>query len=138
MKVSSMKWENRFSVGVKVIDDQHKKLVALISEIEYLHKQDSIDVKQAAGVLQELKKYTLTHFSEEEEVMQRHGFAGLERHKKLHQEFIDKVELFESKFEKGPKQVLDIMLPFLSKWLRYHILVEDKRYSKNVDEKFKL
>ena len=138
MKVSSMKWENRFSVGVKVIDDQHKKLVALISEIEYLHKQDSIDVKQVAGVLQELKKYTLTHFSEEEEVMERHGFVGLERHKKLHQEFIDKVELFESMFDKGPKQVLDIMLPFLSKWLGHHILVEDKRYSKNVDEKFKL
>lgn len=133
-----MIWDNSLSVGIEIIDQQHKKLVDLINEIEELNKYDHIDVKQVSAIIHELKKYTQTHFSEEEKVMERHGYIELNRHKKLHRSFIEKVELFEEKFEKGPKQVLDIMLPFLSKWLANHIMVEDRRYSKHVDKKFKL
>ena len=131
-------WETKFSVGVEVIDKQHKNLVDLINSIETCNEKDTIDVKQVSSIIQKLIHYTQTHFKEEEEVMRRHAFAGLERHKKLHKDFIDKVKLFEDKFEKGPKQVLEIMLPFLTKWLQHHILVEDKKYSMNVGEKFRL
>ena len=137
-EVKVWEWDKKFSVGVDAIDKQHLQLVNLINKIEELKNKEPIDVKKVSMIIQELIVYTQSHFTQEEEVMRRHAFVGIERHKKLHQTFIEKVKLFEEKFEKGPQQVLDIMLPFLTKWLQHHIMVEDKKYSINVGEKFKL
>ncbi|NCB55450.1 MAG: bacteriohemerythrin, partial [Epsilonproteobacteria bacterium] len=68
-------WEPAFSVGIAVIDNQHKRIIDYINELNNaLVYRDS---EKAKEVLSYLVDYTLSHFSFEESLMQEAGYAML-------------------------------------------------------------
>lgn len=121
-------WTPQLSVGVAMIDDEHKKLFAIANDLH-----DAMTKREAAGkvgkVLDELANYTRTHFGHEEAEMAKHKYPGLAVQRQQHAEFLKRVGELQASFRKNPgAQVLTLdVWDFLSKWLTGHIKVLDKQ-----------
>lgn len=82
-------------------------------------------------ILDRLKRYTIEHFSREEEYMTKAGFPGLGEHLKEHENFNEWLETIRStyaRFPQSPFIIGDSVNDYLQCWLRHHILTEDMKY----------
>ena len=127
-------WNNNLSVNVIEIDMQHKKLVAMINDLN-----DAMKIgkgKEAIGkILNDLIVYTATHFKTEERYFAKFGYPDTADHKKEHAAFVQKVNEFKDGFDTGKVTLTIEVMKFLSDWLFKHIMVIDKNYSKFFNEK---
>ncbi len=123
-----MAWEEKYSVHVPMIDEQHKKLFALINQLhESMSKGKANDVM--GRVIAELVSYTKTHFAAEEKMLQSKNYPDLKAHQAQHHKFVEKVEQFQKEFAGGKMTVSNEVISFLRDWLTGHILKTDKLYS---------
>jgi len=121
-------WDDSLSVKINSIDDQHKKLVAMINEF-----YDSIINRTSnEGLLKlisEMKNYTVVHFSHEEKLMKQLNYPDFVEHKKEHDLFVAKVLDVEEKTKSGKLVVSIEITTFLKDWLKSHINGTDKKYT---------
>ncbi|KAF0118367.1 MAG: hemerythrin family protein [Rhodospirillaceae bacterium] len=127
--MSLMTWNDSLSVGITVIDDDHKKLVAMVNDL-----YDSMQVgrsKEATGrVLQGLIDYTLTHFAREERFFAETGYPASTTHKREHEDLTRQVIDVQKKYSSGSSSILSVQLMgFLKNWLLNHIQGSDKAYA---------
>jgi len=118
-------WEDQYSVGVRGIDDQHKKLFDIINDLHWA-KNNSGGRKFIAEILNRLMVYAMAHFSVEGEIMLRHGYSNYAKHVAAHEGFIEKVEQFIREYNSGTVDISEEILSFLVKWLRVHTTGEDR------------
>jgi hemerythrin len=119
-------WRQDYSVGVRVIDQQHKRLVFLINEL-FQAMQTGKGSQSTGEVLKGLVDYTRSHFRTEEDLMKTHGYPGFLAHKKEHDDLTGQaVELLRESQEGRLTVALDTSR-FLKEWLATHILGTDKR-----------
>jgi hemerythrin len=85
-------------------------------------------VTREARSLEELERYTVTHFTAEESFMRTHNYSGFDAHKTQHDGFISRLRQEREAVEAGATLSLD-MINFLKDWLINHILVQDKTYA---------
>jgi len=127
--MKKIEWTNRLSVGIKKIDDQHKRLIKLVNNLVSAMQSDMAD-DIIAPICQELAEYADYHFRDEEMYMQEVGYPKLEEQKEQHQVLSDKVQSYLDSFDKGktvnPKEVLD----FLKLWLIDHMIHSDMQIGK--------
>ena len=129
MTTPLLSWTPDLSVGIDVIDDQHKRIVQYINE---LHEARLRNDRQAIGqVVDGLVEYTLSHFSFEESMMAEAGYSLLPVHKKVHQLFDRRIREYQRLFAQGEDVATDLQ-GTLVKWLINHIKVEDNDYSAKV------
>ena len=132
--MSLLAWSNMFSVGVKDIDDQHKKLVELANSLNDAMKAGK--GKEAMGeILSELVTYTVTHFTFEERLMEKHKYPLSPQHKQEHQDLVKTVGEFKAKFEHGDVTLTSEVMSFLRDWLTKHIMNSDKMFGKDLNSK---
>lgn len=129
-----IKWGPNFSVNIRQIDEQHKKLVKMVNEL-YKAYQQGQDRTVAARLLDELINYTVYHFGTEEKMFKEYGYPEADAHKKIHENLTKKVLAFKDKFDSGKANVSKELLNFLKDWLSNHICVTDKRYGKFFNDK---
>lgn len=121
-------WQENFSVSIKDMDDQHKKLIAMINQLHEAMKagKGATEIKTIVG---EMIDYAKFHFESEEKLMAEHRFAGLASQKIEHGAFIKKTLEFQADLNSGKRTISIEVLNFLKDWLTNHILVNDKKYS---------
>jgi hemerythrin len=133
-----MQWTTKMSVGVPELDDDHKKLIAIINR---LAEQSSGAPRQAIlrQCLFALRRYAEAHFGREEKVMTACGYPELGRHKDEHQRFVERIREITERFDQDPDQeaglVDDDLLEFLRDWLTHHILIEDMAYRPHAEKR---
>ncbi|OAN52196.1 hemerythrin [Paramagnetospirillum marisnigri] len=122
-----LEWTENLSVGVKRMDDHHKKLVDLIN---MLFDAMSGDATRAVDtVLSDLLDYTRYHFGEEEKLLAACGYPDLEEHQGVHRGMVKEVLDMRQRYLDNPVSVSpNEALDFLSKWLMRHIIGKDLRY----------
>jgi len=121
-------WNDGLSVGVDTFDAHHKKLVDLINGLhEAMGEGKGRD--KVGSILKELARYTVYHFSEEENRMKLHGYPGYQHHKDEHERFVAKVTGFIEKLNDGNLSLSISVMNFLRDWLTSHIQKTDKQYS---------
>lgn len=129
-----IQWNARYSVGIKEVDTQHNKLLGYINDLH-----DAMKTGQAKDVMgtiiQNLIKYTTTHFSLEEKLLSENNYPAYLAHKKEHDDFVRKVLEFQKSFQTGSTSLSIDMLNFLRDWLLNHIAVSDRKYSLYLNEK---
>jgi hemerythrin len=123
-----MTWTEKMSVGVTVLDDDHKKLVDIINELHdgimAGHKKEIL-----GAVLQHLVEYTKEHFAREEELFTNAGFSGALMHKSEHHAMIAKISNVQTRYMSSSVIMLDLeLMAFLQNWLVNHIQGSDKKY----------
>jgi hemerythrin len=119
-------WSPTLSVGVKEIDDQHKKLVDYVNELnDAMHAGKG---KDALGkVLAELVSYTISHFAMEERLMGQYHYDNAVNHKAEHAKLVKEVGDFKKKFDAGNAMISVEIMNFLRDWLANHIMKTDKK-----------
>ena len=127
-------WNNNYSVNIKEIDSQHKKLVDLVNEL-----YDNMKIgkgKEVTGkVLNDLVKYTESHFAYEEELFKKFKYIEGVKHSQEHAQLLSKVKSFVKDFDSGKGSVSVELLNFLKDWLVSHIGNSDKKYSQFLNSK---
>lgn len=122
-------WKDEYSIGVELIDKQHKHLFAIGNSIYELLENYILDDKydKIIKILTDLREYTKYHFQSEEEYMLQVKYPGYFSQKVEHDDFIDKIEEVELQNldENQEKYIRELML-FVFNWILEHILQRDK------------
>ena len=122
-----IKWDASLSVNIRLIDQQHQKLVDLVNQLyKALKSGKGADV--LGDILGSLVDYTQRHFAEEERMMRAHGYPETEQHLAAHAELIRQVGEFKAKLAQGTVSISSDLFNFLKSWLLHHIKQEDKSY----------
>ena len=127
-------WEEKYRVGVKSIDLQHKKLIDLINNL-YEAMSSGKGKEILSKTLEALVDYTKYHFEAEEALMTKYGYAEVLHHKQEHIQLTAKVIEMQKEFYQGNTAVTIELGAFLKEWLTSHILGTDKKYTKFFNEK---
>jgi len=126
-------WNESFSVNVVQIDQEHKNLVDLTNKLHDAMREGKGKVV-VGNVLDELIKYTETHFKNEENLMAKAGYPGLASHKLVHKKLVDQVKDLANKNEAGALSLSMEVMNFLKAWLVDHIQGTDKNYSSHLNK----
>ncbi|GAB6106483.1 bacteriohemerythrin [Fusibacter bizertensis] len=127
-----IQWEQQYELGIKSIDDQHKRLIEITSELSVIltnaaSGEDIYD--QMVEIIQEITDYTVYHFRYEEAIFEKIDFEFKEAHIKEHNDLIAQIEgldlraVDEDQITYGKK-----ILKFLITWVFKHISGSDFLY----------
>ncbi|MEB3226698.1 MAG: hemerythrin family protein [Synechococcus sp.] len=127
-------WDKYFETGLREVDFQHHFLVNLVNELGEKIASDLVNANDIEIIFKELAEYAHFHFQEEERLMAEVQLCEeyIAIHKKVHQNFLVEVtSMHQSKSFDTPED-MQLLLDFLTHWLIYHILGEDKRMSRQI------
>jgi len=125
--MSFFTWNEKYSVGIRELDAQHKQLITLLNEL-YEAMQNGAAESKLAKIINELVNYTRTHFATEEKYMEKYNYIGLSSQKSEHSRFIEKINAFKQDYDAGKVALSLSLASFLKDWLSSHILGSDKQY----------
>jgi hemerythrin len=125
--MASLTWNDKYSVNIREIDEQHKRLVAMMGELHTAMLQGQ--GKQALGkILNGLIAYTASHFATEERLMKAHGYPEFEEHRDIHAKMTNKVLDIQKQYQDGKINITMETMKFLEDWVAKHIMGTDKKY----------
>jgi hemerythrin len=123
-------WSDSYSMGVKIIDDQHKGLLDFVNDLfNHSTGNERDEAAYFKDVIHQAVQYVKDHFQTEEKLMIATKFAGYAEHKKAHDEFTLKVVQSVKDFESGKRLVLEKFAYFLKDWVLAHVAVMDRKYA---------
>ncbi len=126
-----LSWDDKLSVGIKAIDDDHKQLINYINMLQtsILYPAGEAYEREA---LKNVIDYTKYHFEREEKLMQEYEYPDFEAHKKTHEEMIAKVGDYMNRYEQDREETITELSQFLKNWLIRHIAGTDQEYSQHL------
>lgn len=126
--MARIQWKDRFNINYKRIDDQHRKLVAILNDlIDLISMRSSPD--QVGPIFHRLFEYTQVHFVYEERFMQKARFVGVLAHKAEHASFNHKLLDLNQRYDASNPMLLEETLSFLQHWYLHHIMDVDTQYA---------
>ena len=128
-----LEWTEELGVGVEELDGQHKRWLEITNTLERALNAGR-PMATANTALQEMMAYTRTHFKAEEKLMKETNFSGYERHKGLHDAFVQQLEKITGvlAFE-GALEDAKSLVGVARKWFVSHIVVVDKEYAEHFE-----
>ncbi len=129
-----IRWKDSFSVGNESIDEDHKKLLGMINQLQTAAHYQT-DEALIESTLNELIDYTKYHFKREEELMKEYNYPDIEEHMKEHTAMVKKVSGFIDEYRIDKTRTIDNVILFLKTWLLNHINGSDQKYAPYLKEK---
>jgi len=123
-----VQWQNSYSVGIRLVDEQHMELIRLTNKLfsNCLAGQDR-SKSTFLDTIHEAVDYTGYHFGTEEKIMERIHYPDMYRHKKEHADFVREVFTKVDDFKAGKLLTSLSFVYFLRDWVLHHIAVSDKK-----------
>ena len=134
--MTEIEWDDSLSVGVDLIDEQHKMLIQRIKDLS-----DAVNSSRGAGQIGKtlgfMIDYTEFHFSTEEKHMTELGYPGFDIHKQQHEEFKTTLNDMVTEFEEdgATAQLSEGVNTYLINWLIKHIKSIDTKFGEFLQEK---
>jgi len=126
--MSFMNWSDRYSIGVAIFDDEHKKLIAIINRL-YEGVTAGISPADLTLISDSVVEYVLMHCRHEEMYFDDWAYPEAVAHTAMHAQLREQVFKYRRQIqEKDGKELGLEMMNFLRDWLANHILVEDRKY----------
>lgn len=126
--MSFFPWSDEYSVHLRVIDNDHKDLVATVNELHDAIREGSAK-GQIGQIITNLAHYVDDHFTREEALMEAYDYPGLADHKRIHRHLTRMVYAIRTVFAAKPMEIDPAkLLRFLRDWLIHHIVEEDRKY----------
>jgi len=122
-----IEWEGKFSVGISIIDQEHKKLIGILNKAVFANEHNDNPV-ETLELLGDMLEYSRKHFSTEEAYMLKFKFPEYQLHRNEHLDFTNKTIMNHHNFISGDYQIANEILEYLKQWLVNHIQVTDKKY----------
>jgi len=122
-----VEWIDKFNLGISEIDDQHKRLIAIMNTVCNALNEGRGD-EVAGNALEEMEDYARTHFTLEEKYFDEFHYPKAEEHKAWHRDFISKVQALRGDLKQGKKSVPVDAISFLGGWFIDHTQTFDRDY----------
>ncbi|MGA7710937.1 MAG: bacteriohemerythrin [Rhizomicrobium sp.] len=124
-----MKWTSDMSVGVALLDSEHKQLIRIINQL-----YEGMSTGSAKSVLKKafdaMVAYTGEHFGHEEQFFEQTQYPLAAEHKAQHEELRQLLVKFRGESDRKDNALLALeLLCALKEWLEQHIMRDDKKYS---------
>jgi hemerythrin len=128
-----VEWDDRYSVGIPAIDNQHKELLNITNNLYNACLKGEDEARAYfREVIRAAFDYVRFHFSAEEKIMFRVHYPDFAAHKQEHEVFVKKILADVVTFEQGKTFVPNAFVRFLRDWVLAHIAVSDKKYSEYI------
>lgn len=126
----TIEWTEDLSVRISWIDAQHKEMFEKVNALVRAFDTGK-GKEEIMHTLRFLSDYIVTHFKEEEYVMERSGYPYYLAHKSMHDEFIKNFAKLKDQAEQhGPSSYMVFEVKErLSWWIRNHINIVDRAMS---------
>jgi hemerythrin len=122
-------WNDSYSIGNRTIDGQHKELIRLTNEFYEGCQMGGVITKvYFFNTVKGAINYVKTHFATEEEILRKIEYPEFDAHKKMHEEFVNKVLEQVRAFEQEDMPNPIGFIKFLMEWIMNHIASADKLY----------
>jgi hemerythrin len=124
----AIEWTNDLSVGVNIVDEQHKIWFQKADQLFEAGKKGQ--AKEFVGqMLDFLDDYTKKHFNDEEKYMLSIKYPEYDRQKSLHTAFIGELANIKKEFNESGGNILIVLNAnqMVVDWLVKHISNEDKK-----------
>ena len=122
-----IEWDDKYSVGISKIDDEHKQFINIINNAIATNEHND-DPEELKKLLHSITMYAINHFSTEETYMIEFNYPEYQYHKEEHHDFSRKVIAYCERVNDGDSQISNEILEYLKRWLINHIQVTDKKY----------
>ena len=119
-------WDESFSVGVRVLDAQHKQIVIIVNTLIEMNEA-KVDSEIISDTLTKMTKYASDHFEREEQYMLEYGYPEYSIQKSNTRNLRKTVDFcMETMAHKVtvPTEIFS----YLKLWWMNHILQEDMKY----------
>lgn len=122
---------SKYMTGITLVDDEHRRLFEIIRETNDLIHEEFLHDKydEIVRLINELRAYTEFHFSDEEALMERIQYPGLDAQKRAHSAFIERLVEIDlndlDEMDDHQQEYLLDLIRFLLDWLTNHILACD-------------
>lgn len=128
---NSFQWDDRLSLGIDLLDKDHKRLFSIIQKILVLSEEEQTDkIKHAAKEgLKFFFTYTIEHFDREEVFMINNSYPDYKAHKQMHDDMKNNVLPALQKDLEDNDYHIDSIRHFLGVcvgWLSTHIMMVDQ------------
>ncbi|MEG3639931.1 bacteriohemerythrin [Magnetococcus sp. PR-3] len=121
-------WNDILLTNIDAIDLQHKELVRLVNVLHEEITNGHGGRQQLRSMVDELVKYTVNHFKDEEAFMRRNNYPGLAEHIPEHVKFTDSVVELVEQVDQGEAHIDMDLTSLLRDWLVNHIMGTDQKY----------
>lgn len=116
-------WNDGYSVGVREMDEQHKRLLGYIAALGELLV--TRDYELMHELLAKITDYGRRHFTAEERLLERHGYP-LAAHRAAHESYLE--WMAETNVRAMTEVPVAEIHAYLRQWWTTHILGEDMGY----------
>lgn len=127
-------WNRNFETGIAIIDEQHRKLVAILNRLALDLAKHAAESELNVS-FKALVDYADEHFRTEEGIWSQYleDDDVFRKHVETHHAFLaDILAMKQNEGHKTLDETVYDVVTFLSKWLVYHILEDDMRLAKTV------
>mgnify|MGYP000373709460 CR=1 FL=1 len=130
-----LEWNNKtMSIGIKLIDEQHKELLKIINKLSISINENS-QRKDILTIIDELIDYGYYHFRTEEELFDKFNYEEADIHVIEHTNFINKFTTIKEKIsknkmfrDKSSVEVAENIFQYIINWFLNHVVVSDRKF----------
>ncbi len=122
--MAAITWSRSFSVGIRKLDQQHRRIVTVLNQLYELDRAREREL--LASVFTQLRDYMLVHFHDEESLMHQREFPSAAEHQREHARFTETICDYHREFLAGHRIALINVYNVIWDWLVGHVLVEDR------------
>lgn len=122
-----IEWQERYAVGVAVIDGQHREMLELVNRL-LQGLRDGREREALVETLRELVRATEHNIATEERLMQEHGLSPV-HHADAHTRLLEAIRRFDLRLD---PQGLAASASWLREWLLGHIDEDDRPFAEQL------
>ena len=137
--MQQIQWQDRFNIGVELVDQAHRKLFSIVQKILELYIEKHESKFACVEGIKYFKAYALKHFAEEEAYMRDIRYPGYFNHTRLHDRMRRETlpslerELYATDFSvKSVQRFIGVCIG----WLTGHIMMVDRAITGRIDTRW--
>jgi hemerythrin len=132
---SFVEWDDNYSIGIPLVDNQHKGLVNITNKLfKGCLRGDEAARLYFLKTIHEAVDYAKYHFNTEEKIMERVNYPNYLAHKGQHQDFVRELVQEVQSFQADKRFVPNMMVRYLRDWVLSHIALSDKQLGSYIAE----
>jgi len=128
-----IQWDDKYSVGISIIDDEHKNLIDIIN-MAIVSKKQNYNSEKAKELLNEMVEYKNKQFTIEDTGMLKFNFSEYQLHRNELLNFMDSTIESYKDLAMDNYSFINETLEFSKKWFVNHIQETDKKYINSINE----
>ncbi len=121
-------WQDEYECGNPVIDAEHRALFDLANELidAFLNPTDSLNLVKP--IYDRLLCHVATHFADEESILEAHGYARLDAHRRVHATLLERARALRAALDSGDANFGGVVEFLAAEVVARHLLKTDREF----------